>query len=278
MSDVSKRLTIEKLKEGTYATWAFQCRMLLVIEGVWDVVEEGVGESPSATVKKQDQRALAIVVLNVTDHIQSHLRSCKTAHEAWSKLAELYEKNGLPGLLALMQRFLNLRLDEDSMGAYIARVRELSNEFEATGHEMSETFMSLAAISGLPDRYATHKIVLTLGERTQKSSELVLADVFAALRQAEESVRQEANSLNPFGRGGPAAFAARFRISAERRRLDQEQGLCHNCGRAGHIAQDCHNPVPPSRMAPERWPSLLFAVVAARLFGFVLCYRLSTLR
>ena len=87
--------------------------MVLVDKDLWDVVD-GSEEEPQEEEEQQkswkvrDKKALATICLSVRDTQLVHVRSCKTAAEAWRKLAEVYETKGLARKLFLRRKFFTI--------------------------------------------------------------------------------------------------------------------------------------------------------------------------
>ena len=106
------RYGIEKLRDYTYHTWSFQCRMLLSEKKVWKVVtgeytrpimleyvvaDDGTEkEVPAATRNKlqreiddwdeKNEEAIRVISFTVSDQLQGPIRYGKTAKGAWDEL------------------------------------------------------------------------------------------------------------------------------------------------------------------------------------------------
>src|SRR5690349_11415352 len=97
--------TIEKLDENNYLDWVFKIQMILDEKDLMDIVT-GVEKRPEEpaepvdTVEKKEllkdykaydkraKKALATICLSLGDSQIAHVRSCKTANEAWLKLKD----------------------------------------------------------------------------------------------------------------------------------------------------------------------------------------------
>src|SRR5436190_2797667 len=116
-SSYRSRYGIEKLRDHTYHTWSFQCRMLLSEKKVWDVVNgkitrpQAVEDYPAeeqATLKDADKRrilkeiaewdekneeALRVISFTVIDRLQGPIHYGVTAKGAWDELRKVHAPN-----------------------------------------------------------------------------------------------------------------------------------------------------------------------------------------
>ena len=76
-------------KEDDYTTWSFKMQCLLNVEDCFDVVDSP--REDTAAGKKKDVKALALIGLNVEDHLSLTLSNCSTAHEAWTTLQDKFK-------------------------------------------------------------------------------------------------------------------------------------------------------------------------------------------
>ena len=91
--------------------------MILIDKDLWDIVdgseEEPVEEEEGKKAwKVRDKKALATICLSVKDSELVHVKTCRTATEAWKKLAEVYEIKDLARKLFLWRKFFTIQLQE----------------------------------------------------------------------------------------------------------------------------------------------------------------------
>ena len=107
-------------------------QMVLVDKDIWDVVDGSEKEPEEDKLEKRsqkvrDKKVLPTIYLSVKDSELVHVRACKTAAEAWQKLAEVYENKGLARKLFLRCKFFTLQLHEgDSMQQHINKAMTLA--------------------------------------------------------------------------------------------------------------------------------------------------------
>jgi hypothetical protein len=94
----SKLTTVVPLNGKNYPTWKIQCRMALMRESLWRIVngEETAptrgGESEQAKFASRRDRALATIVLTVDPSLLYLIGNPENPVEIWKKLANQFEK------------------------------------------------------------------------------------------------------------------------------------------------------------------------------------------
>src|SRR5579859_7076663 len=110
---------IEKLRDHTYHTWSFQCRMLLSEKKVWKVVtgehsrpihvevlEGPDGQEVALTTAQKNklqkeidewdeknEEAIHIISFTISDQLQGPIHYGKTAKGAWDELQKVHTSN-----------------------------------------------------------------------------------------------------------------------------------------------------------------------------------------
>ena len=270
------KLDVDLLDEDNYGLWASDMESVLTIADCWDAVVK------AKAAPAKDAKALAYIRMYIKKKLRPLVQECKTPKAAWDTLAQQFQSTGFSTLVELMGNLLTLKLGEsEGMGEYHARVEALKQKFESAKEPLSETLIALAALHGLPDDYAVHKVVLSRGERTLvkqitkktvvtgegdaaeeveeevistvEKTTLKLSDMFAALRQAELTVRDSRE--REYGISDQRALAAQHsQASAAPNRLTHEEKmrrlrlrLCFTCGKPGHQSGSslCEGPRQP---------------------------------
>ena len=101
--------------DGTnYATWKVQCKMTLMKEGVWNIVNglEVLPEDQNARLKYYERRdkALAIIVLNVKTSLLYLLGDPVDPKEVWLKIQDQFQKKSWANKLVLKRKLNALKL------------------------------------------------------------------------------------------------------------------------------------------------------------------------
>lgn len=156
-------MTVEKLK-GTedYSTWKFLVRMLLIHEDLWDAVEQRKGPDD-----KTQRKALARICLLVHPSVLTHIRTAKTAYEAWDSLERAYEGKGLTRRLGLLRTLFALKLAAfDDMQSYLNKITDVGQQLHDIGAGLEDDFLAVIMLSGLSSDY--DPLIMTLENSTEK--------------------------------------------------------------------------------------------------------------
>ena len=96
----SSAVRIDKLSDDNYATWKSKMMFMLIVNGCWTAVEPSVDASEtkperetrsssgkaSADQSEVSTKALAIIGLNVSDHLVPEVAAASSARELWLQL------------------------------------------------------------------------------------------------------------------------------------------------------------------------------------------------
>ena len=225
MSD-SELKGLTRLNADNYQTWKFRMEMLLIKNGLWDVVKSNPiqEESGRAEWKQKDDKARAIICLSVDDTQLVHVRKTKTAKEAWDELQEYHEKSTLTNKVFLLRQICNLKLnDGGSMETHIQHMQELVDKLAALGEELKENLVVAMLLSSLPDSYGT--LITALESRPEE--ELTLSLVKGKL--SDEYTRKT---------GVPGIEDSNTALKVEHRNAARTF-TCFFCKKPGHVKKDC---------------------------------------
>ena len=113
------KILIKPLNGANYATWKVQCKMALIREGLWNIVNEteaasSVGDGGFvAKYELRKDRALATIVLSIEPSLLYLVgQDPNDPAEVWKKLANQFQKKSWANKLALRRRLYALQLKE----------------------------------------------------------------------------------------------------------------------------------------------------------------------
>ncbi|KAK2575182.1 hypothetical protein KPH14_012892, partial [Odynerus spinipes] len=89
------RVIISKLNNENYISWKYKLELLLIKEGLWDVVNENRPPEPDNAWLVRDGKAKATIGLLVEDDQLIHIRNAASARAAWIALKDYHEKSSL---------------------------------------------------------------------------------------------------------------------------------------------------------------------------------------
>ena len=260
------RYGIEKLRDHTYQTWSFQCRMLLSEKRVWKVVngehtrpiyvevmqhpENGTDVALTAAQKKQLQKeidewdekneeALRIISFTVSDQLQGPIHYGKTAKGAWDELQRVHASNDKQCKFSQPRRLY--RLDMSPNGSLLDHERifdDLVQSLIAIGKVIDSDELIVLYANSLP--------VEIFGNWIQ--SQMAFIDNLS-ITEFKGCIREEGRHLNLAGLGQTlgierdsdtvqANFARSNRIFPPRKH-DAFPPYSH-CSKRNHAEKDCY--------------------------------------
>ena len=273
-SSYRSRYGIEKLRDHTYHTWSFQCRMLLSEKKVWDVVNgkitrpQAVEDYPAeeqATLRDTDKRrilkeitewdekneeALRVISFTVIDRLQGPIHYGVTAKGAWDELRKVHAPNDKQRKYSLIKRFYRLDMQVGS---------------SLMGHEsiFNDLIQSLAAIGKNIDPeeliilYANSLPVETFGNWIQ--GQMAFIDNMS-ITDFKGRVHEEARRLNLAGFGlglgnDPDTVQANMarQYSQPPRIFPPKKPtiVCWHCGFQNHSGEECHKRIAEEYFAKQ---------------------------
>src|SRR5208282_3598300 len=267
-SSYQSRYGIEKLREHTYQTWSFQCRMLLSEKRVWNIVNgdyprprEAVAYSDEEFTKftktakeKIDKEvnewdegnddALRIICFTVSDELQAPIRSGKTAKGAWEELQQVHAPNDRQRKFSLLKRLYRLDMT-GSLSDHERTFDDLVQSLSAIGKDIDPDELIVLYANSLPDQ--------TFGNWIQGQMAFINK---VSITEFKGRVREEARRLTLSGRGtglgvennDPDTVQANYARPNHQRIFPPRKGNapyntfppCGHCGYRNHSEQECH--------------------------------------
>jgi hypothetical protein len=150
--------TLPKLKEDSYAAWAFTVSDAIKNAGLWDHITGRVARpSPTDTrgVERfvQEAGVVRTVIMGALTHEQSYryLEGTSTAREAWDALKAAYAKSDGASLMVLDNRFVELNLSEGGdVIVHAASLKNIRRQLAGTQFEVTAARACNALYRSLP--------------------------------------------------------------------------------------------------------------------------------
>lgn len=242
---MSSSLQIEKLNGENYPSWSIQMRSLLITMDYWTAVENLCPVTASKEEKESwnalDMKALATITLSVKPSELIHIKSCKTAREAWHKLVGIYVTKSPARKVTLFKRLVRFKIQEGS--SFSQQINDFSNLVESLKEidiNIPEDFISIVLLCSLPDDYES--FIVAMESR----------DKLPAIEHLKVKVLEENQRRGDKQQGGEEhVFAVKskqsgtFKIKREDQRENDERRRknikCYACGKRGHIKSQCYH-------------------------------------
>jgi len=229
MSSEIKTVSVIPLTRLNYATWKIQCRMALMKDSLWSIVngEEVAPEQsqPDRYVKfcTRRDRALAIIVLSVDPKLYYLVGDPSDPVTVWQKLADQFQKRSWGNKFHLRRKLNNLRLkDNECMQNHIKAMTEIFDELAVVDTPLSNEDKVIYLLSSLPESYNTLVTALEVNEDVPKM-EIVTERLLFEEQKIKSQLKGE--------------------VSCEGVLLSKQKNKkgpkCYNCGKIGHIKVNC---------------------------------------
>ena len=153
------KIAIVPLTGANYPTWKIQCKMSLIKDGLWEIVdgsEEAPQENDGAYSKfiARKNRALAIIVLFIDPSLLYLLGDPTDPTAVWEKLSTQFQKKTWANKLALRRRLHSLQLKEgQSVQEHVKALTEIFNELSVIGDNIDDEDRVVYLLASLPDSY-----------------------------------------------------------------------------------------------------------------------------
>ena len=225
MGDIKSSVAL--LNGKNYATWKVQCRMALMKDGLWGVVN-GFDEVPANNeealrkyIIKRD-RALSIIVLAVEPSLLYLLGDPQDPSVVWKTLEDQFQKKSWANKLRLRRRLYNLKIDEDQpIQKHLKSMSEIFQELAIIGYPVDEEDRVTQVIGSLPESY---DMLVTALEASAEipNMETITEKIIHEERKIKEKQKTKKEEQ--------ALASERYKPQDRR---------CFYCNQSGHIKKFC---------------------------------------
>ena len=225
-----EKWTIEKLDGTNWSAWKFHMCHMLLLKGLWGIVDgtdtlaEGAIDEDQATFATRSLRAFSYIAMAVGASQLYLITSTEDPRAAWDALRGHFDRDTLANKLFLKKQYFRAEMKEGtSMEAHLKQMKEITDRLAVIGAPISEEDQVVILLGSLPRSYST--LVTALEAR---GDDLTLRFVQQALIQEE----QKRNGIMPEDNRSTALVG-----SAHRNK--QKNLKCFNCKQWGHFFKDC---------------------------------------
>jgi hypothetical protein len=148
---------IPLLKGSNYGTWRIQCRMVLMRDGLWSIVNEDeiAPEGNNEAIRKFNDRrdkALSTIVMLVDPSLLYLLNDPVDPVIVWYTLADQFQKRTWANKLSLRRRLYNMKLKENHcVQDHIKSMTEIFQELSVIGDPIEEEDRVVHILASLPE-------------------------------------------------------------------------------------------------------------------------------
>lgn len=197
-----------------YQTWKFYVFNALDFEELGNCILQ-----ENHPMAEKDERKLrnarCYLKMGITPKLIGFVDPCKTAHEVWKCLKDLFERKNL---LKLEENFHSLRLDEcENLQDYFNKIMMAANQLR-----MKDEMIKMKLFSGLTSDFKPFLMALDM-----VADKMTYNQIMAKLIEHERVLIQR-----NWNKCGSQRYLSSRSYNVRR---------CHNCGSSDHIVRNCLN-------------------------------------
>ncbi|MCO5580068.1 hypothetical protein L7F22_033934 [Adiantum nelumboides] len=142
----------------------------------------------------KNAQAHALIALSVKHTITPHIRSAKSAKQAWDILAGLYAGRN-EAKIALLRKELESKImnEEDDMDTFLASIKDINEQLISAGEIVSDKSLVQTVLDALPDSYQTFASTWQL--MNQRNLDVVRFDEVCTLLLQEALSKKTGNAI-----------------------------------------------------------------------------------
>src|SRR6266496_213175 len=242
------RYGIDKLTDDNYYSWAWNCKLLLQEQEVWDVVngtspdprfgknEIGIAKLPEGTVEaweKENQKALRIISFTVIERLQGPVWLGTSVKGAWDELEKVHASKNKQCKFNLLRRLF--RLDMAPGSSLMDHEREFDGLIEGLmvmGRIMEPEDLVVIYANSLPAEYGAW-----LQGQSATLDKISLSDFKGLVREETQRMINFTNGENSVQSASANIANKHQKKKKDKKKKDEKE--CYHCGKLGHFVKNC---------------------------------------
>lgn len=241
-TDTVKISIVKLIEPKQWTTWKFQIQIILKSQDLWNVVikkelppkeNESKGDPKLQTAyDKKDITAQRILITALGEQPLTHIITCNSASEMWSKLVSVFEQKSSQSIHFLQQKFFGFEKSAgDDMASYISKMEEIVKQLSDLDTKIPDSMVMTKILMSLPSSFNHFH---SAWESTA-AAERTLDNLRTRLMIEEKRMQSQEGSEE-----SGALFAKRTRSKKfANYKKDKKPGRCFICDKDTHWKKDC---------------------------------------
>lgn len=232
---------IPKLDDSNWFTWIKKMKMIFLAAGLEGIIS---GSPPTDTDQRTrwdtlNRQMLAYLYIAISDDFQYLVEDETTASDGWIKLQEYFQRSTFGARMMARREFYEITHDSSRpLSQYIHSVTAAKKKLESLGCTVSDTELKDVLLIHLHSSYDPVRITI-LAQKTEPSLDdikIILTSSAASdgIITKTEPVDEVLVTCIDHSKKAIPVDDKGFRWCDTDR-----DGVCHRCGRSGHIAARC---------------------------------------
>lgn len=230
--------SIPKLDDSNWFAWAKKMKMAFLAAGLDGISSGSPPTDPALKARwdNLDRQMLAYVYLAISDEFQYLVEDHSSASSAWTDLKDHFEKSTFSARMKARKELYEVEHDTSRpLAHYLHSVSVAKQKLEALGCTIGDTEIKDVLLMRLDSSFDPVRLTIL-----SQKDEPTLADVKKILTSssgADVIVKTEDVLVV-----GERSRSNKARLTDEKgfKWCDTDRdGVCHRCGRSGHIAARC---------------------------------------
>lgn len=237
-------IKIAKLVEAKqWTTWKFQIQIILKSQDLWNVVigklkppKEGDKdyENLNSEYEKKDITAQRVLITTLGEQPLTHIVTCNSASEMWSKLQSLFEQKSEQSINFLQQKFFSFeKSDSDDVASFISKMEEIVKQLSDLDTKVPDSMVMTKILMALPSSFNHfHSAWESTAKNDRTLDNLRTRLMIEEKRMVAQGASEESGAL--FAKRAHKKFAQN-----KNDKKDKKPGKCFICGKESHWRKDC---------------------------------------
>lgn len=259
---MSGNIKFDKLDKNNYDTWRLQMKSMLIKDGLWEYVngteclpeETPTNSTQIAKWTRNDEKALADIILSVSASELLHIKNVKTSREAWLKFESIYQSRAPARKALLMQKIVLMKMKEDDDSrTYLSEYFDNVDKLNEVGININDELLSILLLHSLPPTFETFKRAIMTRDEILKPEILrlkIIEDSDSNKNNKNEhdtninamftsNTSKPKNNNSRYGGRQNQTNNYKPNRSSESEENRRKRIKCFRCKKNGHIAKDC---------------------------------------